>query len=70
MAELFPTRIRGSGLSISYAFAVAIFGGFAPFIHEWLISTTGSPLALSYYMMFAAVAGLLALIGARSLGHR
>jgi MHS family proline/betaine transporter-like MFS transporter len=70
MAELFPTNIRGSGLSISYAFAVAIFGGFAPFIHEWLISTTGSPLALSYYMMFAAIVGLLALAGARSLGHR
>jgi MHS family proline/betaine transporter-like MFS transporter len=70
MAELFPTSMRGSGLSISYGFAVAIFGGFAPFIHEWLISTTGTPLAMSYYLMFAAVIGLLSLFGARWLGHR
>ncbi len=37
MADLFPTRTRTTGLSISYSFAVAIFGGFAPFTSVWLI---------------------------------
>lgn len=70
MAELFPAHMRGSGLAISYAISVAIFGGFAPFVHEWLIDATGSVLAPSYYLMFAAVIGLAALISARKLGHR
>ena len=32
LAELFPTRARTTLMSFSYALAVAIFGGFAPFI--------------------------------------
>ncbi len=31
-AEIFPTRVRYTALSIGYNIAVAIFGGFAPFI--------------------------------------
>ena len=43
-------------MSSSYALAVAIFGGFAPLIAQWLIETTGSPLApVSYVMAAAAV---------------
>ena len=37
MSEIFPTRMRTTGLAISYSFCVAIFGGFAPFINAWLI---------------------------------
>lgn len=69
MASLFRADIRSSGLSISYAFGVAIFGGFAPFIHEWLIDLTGNVIAPSFYLSFAAVVGLTALLGARRLGH-
>jgi MHS family proline/betaine transporter-like MFS transporter len=70
MAELFPTRMRTTGLSISYSFGVAIFGGFAPFIIAWLIEVTGSNLAPSFYLMLAAVISLAALTAARSLGFR
>jgi MHS family proline/betaine transporter-like MFS transporter len=70
MSELFPTRMRTTGLSISYSFGVAIFGGFAPFISVWLISVTGSKLAPSFYLMLAAVISLAALTFARRLGFR
>jgi MFS transporter, MHS family, proline/betaine transporter len=70
MSELFPARMRTTGLSISYSFGVAIFGGFAPFINTWLISATGSKLAPSFYLMFAAVISLAALTLARRLGAR
>jgi len=70
MAELFPAHIRGTGLSISYALGVTIFGGFAPFIHAWMIAATGSILAPSYYVMFGAVISLFALFTARRLGSR
>ena len=69
MSELFPTRMRTTGLSISYAFGVAIFGGFAPFINTWLVEVTNK-LAPSFYLMFAAVISLLALRGAQKLGAK
>mgnify|MGYP001273138693 CR=1 FL=1 len=61
MAESFPTRMRTTGLAISYSFCVAIFGGFAPFINAWLIEATGSNVAPSFYLMFAATISLAAL---------
>jgi MFS transporter, MHS family, proline/betaine transporter len=54
-AELFPTRVRYTALSVGYNSAVAIFGGFAPFICTWLIQLTGSTLAPGFYMVAAAV---------------
>ena len=70
MSELFPTRLRTTGLSISYAFGVALFGGFAPFINTWLIKLTGSPLAPSFYLTFAGVVSLIAMFAARRAGFR
>jgi MHS family proline/betaine transporter-like MFS transporter len=61
MSDIFPTRMRTTGLAISYSFCVAIFGGFAPFINQWLISVTGANVAPSYYLMFAAAISLTAL---------
>ena len=70
MSELFPTPVRTTGLSISYAFSAAIFGGFAPFINTWLIDMTGSKLAPSFYLMFAAVISLTAVTAAYRVGIR
>lgn len=70
LSELFPTRMRTTGLSISYSFAVALFGGFAPFINAWLIGLTNNNLAPSFYLMLAAAVSLAALIAARKLGVR
>src|SRR5262249_59647753 len=70
MSELFPTRLRTTGLSISYSLGVAIFGGFAPFINAWLIEVTGSKLAPSFYLMLAAAISLAALIAARRLDRK
>ena len=39
IAEIFPTRSRSTWMTTGYALAVAIFGGFAPFISIWLIDT-------------------------------
>jgi MHS family proline/betaine transporter-like MFS transporter len=36
-AEIFPTRVRYSALSIGYNIAVALFGGFASFIAIFLV---------------------------------
>ena len=68
MAELFPARMRATGLSVSYSVAVAVFGGFAPFISVWLIEASGSATAPGYYLIVAAIISLLALLLAHRLG--
>ena len=54
-AELFPTRVRYTALSIGYNVAVAIFGGFAPSIATLLIKLTGNPLSPAFYVIAASV---------------
>jgi len=54
MSEIFPTRVRSTGLSIGYALGVTLFGGFAPTIVEAFIHVTGDKLAPSYYVLLAA----------------
>jgi len=67
MSEIFPTRMRTTGLAISYSVCVAIFGGFAPFINAWLISVTSSNVAPSFYLTVAAAISLAALVTQRRL---
>ena len=71
LSEIFPVQTRTTGMSLAYNIAVTIFGGFGPFIIAWLISATGSKAAPSYYVIFAALLSIAALIGARrKLGFR
>jgi MHS family proline/betaine transporter-like MFS transporter len=62
MSEIFPTRVRSTGLSIGYSLGVTIFGGFAPTIVETFIHLTGDKLAPSYYVLIAAVLSGLSLV--------
>jgi MFS transporter, MHS family, proline/betaine transporter len=59
IAEMFPTQVRSTWMSAGYSIAVAVFGGFAPFIATWLIARTGNPAAPSFYVMAAAVVSLV-----------
>ena len=65
IAEIFPTHLRSTWMSIGYSLAVTLFGGFAPFIATWLIDRTGEPLSPSYYVMAAAIASLVVILGLR-----
>lgn len=49
-AELFPTRVRTSGIGIPYAVCAAIFGGTAPMVATWL-QQLGGPFYISLYVM-------------------
>ena len=60
LAEQFPAHVRTTGLGTAYNLAVMLFGGFAPFFVTWLIQATGLPIAPAFYVMFGAVAGILA----------
>jgi MHS family proline/betaine transporter-like MFS transporter len=65
LSEMFPTNVRYTALSVSYGFAVAIFGGFAPYISAFLVHMTGDVLAPSYYVMAASVVSGVAVLFVR-----
>jgi MHS family proline/betaine transporter-like MFS transporter len=70
IAEIFPTKGRSLWMSSSYALAVAIFGGMAPFIAQWLIDTTGSRMAPTAYIMAAALVSFVTIAGLRETAHQ
>ena len=62
ISEIFPTHLRSTWMSTGYSLAVAIFGGFAPFIATWLIQATGSPVSPTYLYLLPAAAISLVVI--------
>lgn len=70
IAEIFPTHMRSTWMSAGYSLAVAIFGGFAPFIATWLIGRTGSPLSPTWYVIGAAIVSTLVIARLPETAHR
>jgi len=64
-AELYPTQLRSTAVSLVYNMTVALVGGFAPLTVTWLIAVTGNPLAPAFYVVAAAVVSAAALLGLR-----
>ncbi|MCX4835561.1 MFS transporter [Streptomyces sp. NBC_01016] len=62
MAELFPARIRTGAIAIPYNISVSLFGGTAPYIATWLVTSTGYNLAPSYYLMAAGLVTLVTVV--------
>jgi MFS family permease len=63
---IFPPEIRSTGLALTYALGVAIFGGTATYVVTWLVGVTGDPLASTYYVMAANAVLLLAALAIRN----
>lgn len=49
LSEMFPSRIRYSSMSIPYHFGTGYFGGFLPFISQYIVARTGDPYAGLWY---------------------
>lgn len=63
LAEMFPTAIRASGVSIGYNIGQAVFGGTMPLVSLTLVELTGNKYAPAFYILFWVV---IAIIAARS----
>jgi MFS transporter, MHS family, citrate/tricarballylate:H+ symporter len=61
LTESLRKDVRSTGLAIVYAVGVAVFGGIAQPYVTWLIKATGSPMAPAWYMMAAALVGIVAM---------
>ena len=64
LSETFPTRTRYTASAITYNMAYTLFGGTAPLMATWLISTTGSNLSPAFYLIAVAV---MAMVGGLAL---
>ena len=70
LSEMFPPAIRYSSLSIPYHIGTGYFGGFLPFISQYIVARTGDPYAgLWYTMAVVAMALIVTLFGLRDERH-
>ncbi len=62
LAEMFPTKVRYTGLGLAYSLSNALFSGCAGLIITGLIKQTGNLDIPAYYVMATAVVSVLALM--------
>jgi MFS family permease len=65
MAEMFPTRMRYSGVSLGYQVTAIVAGSLAPIIAVKLLADFGSSVPIAIYLAGACVVTLIALAFAR-----
>jgi MFS family permease len=61
LVEIFPNAVRSSGMAITNAVSVSLFGGTTQFVIAWLIGTTGSSLSPAYYVIASSIIGIWAM---------
>ncbi|QIG40143.1 MHS family MFS transporter [Microbacterium sp. 4R-513] len=65
MSEMFPTRMRYSGVSLGYQVTSIVAGSLAPIIATALLSAYGSYVPVAVYLAIAAAVTLIAVISMR-----
>ncbi|MFI5610053.1 MFS transporter [Amycolatopsis sp. NPDC051903] len=69
VAELFPTTVRYTGLSLSLNIPVTLLGGTAPLLATALISWSGTAAAPAFFVIAGAVVSLVAAFAAPETAH-
>jgi MFS transporter, MHS family, proline/betaine transporter len=59
MVDMFPPRLRFSGMAIGLNLMLALFGSTAPMVATWLIKTTGRLTAPACYLIVVAAVTFL-----------
>jgi MFS family permease len=59
LVELFPARVRYTSMSIPYHIGTGYFGGFLPFISQYIVARTGDPFAGLWYTVGVVVVALI-----------
>ncbi|QGV82067.1 MFS transporter [Streptomyces ficellus] len=70
LAEMFPTRVRYTGLGLAYALANAVFSGCAGLIITEAVARTGDVDIPAYYVSVTCAVSALALATLRGDDHR
>lgn len=70
LPALFPTKVRYSALAVSFNIAISFFCGTTPLIVAWLTEATNNLMMPAYYLMGAAVIGMIAILTTRETANR
>jgi MFS transporter, MHS family, proline/betaine transporter len=70
LAEMFPTRVRYTGLGLAYSLSNALFSGCAGLIITGLMKQTGNADIPAWYVMATAVVSFIALLSLNKDDHR
>lgn len=62
MAELFPTRIRYTGVSLGYQISSILAGSLAPIIATLLLSRFGTWIPIAFYVLLSALVTAVAVV--------
>jgi MFS family permease len=62
LVELFPARVRYTSLSIPYHLGTGYFGGFLPFISQYIVAKSGDPFAGLWYTIGVVAVALVVTI--------
>lgn len=62
LVELFPARVRYTSMSVPYHIGAGYFGGFLPFISQYIVARTGNPFAGLWYTMAVVTLGLVVVV--------
>lgn len=65
MAEMFPTRMRYSGVSLGYQVTSLVAGSLAPIISTWLLKTYDSAVPVAIYLLLSCAITLVAVLALR-----
>ncbi len=60
LVEIVPKHVRTTCFSMAFALAAGLFGTFTPFASTWLIDHTGDKASPGFWLMCAAVLGIIA----------
>jgi MFS transporter, MHS family, citrate/tricarballylate:H+ symporter len=60
LVEIVPAHVRTTCFSMAFALAAGLFGTFTPFASTWLIDHTGDSASPGFWLMCAAVLGIIA----------
>lgn len=59
LVELFPARTRYTSMSVPYHIGTGYFGGFLPFISQYIVARTGDPFAGLWYTIGVVAMALI-----------
>jgi len=61
LVEMFPLKVRYSGLSMAHSLSMSIFGGTAPLLMTYTLNVSGDVMMPAYYLMFAALVSCISI---------
>jgi len=70
LPALFPTAIRYGALAIGFNVSVSLFGGTTPLVAAWLVEHTQNLMMPAYYLMGAAVIGIISVVSLRETARK